>query len=148
MSALQQVQQFGKPFWIVLSFAAFLLWWPLGLAAAAFGFGSGRLRLAGFGEACNSVGRWHNVQTNERRSAKPWFSGSRSSGNRAFDEYREDTLRRLEAEQREFRDFLERLRRARDQHEFDQFMKERGQDRPAKVQGPPAAEPLPEQRVD
>ena len=30
-----------------------------------------------------------------------------SSGNRAFDEYRQDTLRRLEEEQRDFAAFLE-----------------------------------------
>jgi hypothetical protein len=45
-----------------------------------------------------------------------------SSGNRAFDEYRTETLKRLEEEQREFRDFLERLRVAKDKTEFDHFM--------------------------
>jgi hypothetical protein len=54
----------------------------------------------------------------------PWGS-PRSSGNRAFDEYREQTLKRLEEEQREFREFLERLRFAKDRQEFDQFMAER-----------------------
>jgi len=49
-----------------------------------------------------------------------------SSGNRAFDEYRTETLRRLEEEQREFMAFLDRLRHARDKVEFDQFMAERG----------------------
>jgi len=48
-----------------------------------------------------------------------------SSGNRAFDDYRADTLRRLEEEQREFREFLQRLRAAKDKSEFDQFMAER-----------------------
>ena len=48
-----------------------------------------------------------------------------SSGNRAFDDYRIETLRRLEDEQREFKDFLERLRFAKDRDEFDQFMTER-----------------------
>jgi hypothetical protein len=48
--------------------------------------------------------------------------GSPSSGNRAFDEYRMETLRRLEDEQKEFRDFLDRLRHAKDKEEFDQFM--------------------------
>jgi hypothetical protein len=47
-----------------------------------------------------------------------------SSGNRAFDEYRADTLRRLEEEQREFMAFLDRLRHAKDKAEFDQFMAE------------------------
>ncbi len=54
----------------------------------------------------------------------PWGS-QRSSGNRAFDEYREQTLKRLEEEQREFKEFLERLRFAKDRQEFDQFMAER-----------------------
>jgi hypothetical protein len=48
-----------------------------------------------------------------------------SSGNRAFDDYRTETLKRLEDEQREFRDFLDRLRFAKDKTEFDQFMAER-----------------------
>jgi hypothetical protein len=50
----------------------------------------------------------------------------RSSGNWAFDEYRAETLRRLEEEQREFKEFLNRLRQAKDKAEFDQFMAERG----------------------
>jgi hypothetical protein len=53
------------------------------------------------------------------------WGSPRSSGNRAFDEYREQTLKRLEDEQREFREFLERLRFAKDRQEFDQFMAER-----------------------
>jgi hypothetical protein len=55
---------------------------------------------------------------------RSWGS-PRSSGNRAFDEYREQTLKRLEEEQREFREFLERLRFAKDREQFDQFMSER-----------------------
>ena len=54
-----------------------------------------------------------------------WWGQPRSSGNRAFDEYRTETLRRLEEEQREFKEFLERLRFAKDRAEFDQFMSER-----------------------
>jgi len=54
-----------------------------------------------------------------------WWGQPRSSGNRAFDDYREQTLRRLEEEQREFKEFLERLRFAKDREEFDQFMTER-----------------------
>jgi hypothetical protein len=53
-----------------------------------------------------------------------------TSGNRAFDDYRAETLRRLEDEQREFKEFLKRLRVARDRAEFDQFMNDR-HNRPA-----------------
>jgi hypothetical protein len=58
---------------------------------------------------------------------------SSSSGNRAFDEYRTETLRRLEEEQREFKEFLNRLRHAKDKAEFDQFMAERSR----RPQSPP-----------
>lgn len=60
--------------------------------------------------------------------------GMGETGNRAFDEYRADALRKLEEEASEFRAFLERLRMARDRAEFDEYMKER-RNRPAG--GPP-----------
>jgi hypothetical protein len=53
-----------------------------------------------------------------------WW-GPPSISNRTFDDYRAETLRRLEDEQREFKEFLKRLRVARDRAEFDQFMNER-----------------------
>ena len=58
--------------------------------------------------------------------AERWGCGSyrASSGNYAFDEYRAETLRRLEEEQREFIAFLDRLRHAKDKAEFDQFKAE------------------------
>lgn len=46
-------------------------------------------------------------------------SKSRSSGNNAFDEYREETLKRLEEEQEEFHAYLDRLRQDKDKAEFD-----------------------------
>ena len=68
--------------------------------------------------------------------------GSRApTGNRAFDEYRAETLRRLEEEQREFMEFLNRLRHAKDKAEFDQFMAERG--RRSGDTGPQPAPPSP-----
>jgi hypothetical protein len=59
-------------------------------------------------------------------AAERWGCGNyrASSGNYAFDEYRAETLRRLEEEQREFMTFLDRLRHAKDKAEFDQFMAE------------------------
>jgi hypothetical protein len=65
--------------------------------------------------------------------------GMRSSGNRAFDEYRDETLRRLEEEEREFREFLDRLRQAKDKAEFDQFMAEMRGRRP--TENGPAPQP-------
>ncbi len=112
------------PFRIVLTILAFMVWWPIGLAILAFMIGSGRM-------ACwsrRSGERWQRKFDRMQETAERWCRGERSSassGNRAFDEYRDETLRRLEEEQREFRDFLDRLRHAKDKAEFDQFMNER-----------------------
>ena len=58
--------------------------------------------------------------------ASPWArSPAPRSGNQAFDEYRVETLRRLEQEHLDFQDFMHRLRMAKDKAEFDQFMTER-----------------------
>src|ERR1700741_673934 len=117
------------PAWIVLLILGFIVWWPVGLAILAFTFWSKNM-------GCTSGDRWQRKM--ERMGEKmgrmgerfgsqgfgPW-GAPRSSGNHAFDEYRTETLRRLEDEQREFRDFLERLRFAKDKNEFDQFMAER-----------------------
>jgi hypothetical protein len=54
-----------------------------------------------------------------------------TSGNRAFDEYKAETLRRMEEEQKDFGAFLERLRFAKDKSEFDQFMADRRNRPPA-----------------
>jgi hypothetical protein len=68
-------------------------------------------------------------ETSPFNAWKSWAYGNgrpaSSSGNHAFDEYKSETLRRLEDEQKEFGAFLERLRFAKDKAEFDQFMAER-----------------------
>lgn len=85
-----------------------------------------------------SVSRWYGA-ADQMRPAGTWWQPSRSSGNRAFDEYREETLRRLEEEQREFRDFLARLRMAKDKAEFDQFMAERTRTGPSSSPSDPSS---------
>src|SRR4026209_1158263 len=128
------------PAWIVLLILGFIVWWPVGLAILAFTFWSRNM-------GCHSGERWQRkMQRMDEKMGRmrervqgfgtgtfgsPW--GPPSSGNHAFDEYRTETLRRLEEEQREFRDFLDRLRFAKDMAEFDQFMADR-RNRPA---GPP-----------
>ena len=63
----------------------------------------------------------------DKRGCGPASWGDRtSSASRAFEDYRAETLRRLEEEQREFKEFLERLRAAKDRAELDQFLNERG----------------------
>lgn len=49
----------------------------------------------------------------------------KSSGNAAFDAYRQDMIDRLEVEQQNFEGFLSRLRDAKDKVEFDAFLDDR-----------------------
>lgn len=72
---------------------------------------------------CGDKKAWREYFTSE---ARRFGGGFTSSGNHAFDEYREETLKRLEDEAKEFQAFLKRLRHAKDKAEFDQFMAERG----------------------
>jgi len=116
MPLAAKIDEFGKPAWIALMVLGFIIFWPLGLAILAYIIWSGRMG-------------WKSGSCNWREGAKMGGRGTwwhpQSSGNRAFDEYRVETIRRLEEEQREFKDFLDRLRFAKDKTEFDQFMTER-----------------------
>ena len=121
MELAAKLDDYGKLAWIAVTVLAFIVFWPLGLAMLIYLFWSGLM-------ACwtnRGPGRWHNRNGHKRNG--DWFAGrqAESSGNSAFDEYREETLRRLEEEQKEFFEFLERLRQAKDKAEFDQFMAER-----------------------
>ena len=142
MPLIAKLDELGKPAWIALMALAFFAFWPLGLAILAFAIWSGRMgcgHYAGYGRWQHKMERmqWKMDRLRERMTqggSSGGFSGQApSSGNRAFDEYRSETLRRLEQEQCEFREFLDRLRFAKDKTEFDQFMAER-RDRPAAPQ--------------
>jgi Protein of unknown function (DUF2852) len=119
MPIVVKLDELGKPAWIALMILGFLIWWPLGLATLAFIIGSGRMSSSG------SMMRWYGAADPMHPAGTWWQPSPRQSGNRTFDEYRQETLRRLEEEQREFQEFLARLRMAKDKAEFDQFMAER-----------------------
>lgn len=124
MPIAAKLDELGRPAWIALMILGFIAWWPLGLATLAFIIGSGRMGCS----YRHSGDRWQRKMDRMRGRmgcGGDWWGHQRSSGNHAFDEYRSETLRRLEEEQKEFRDFLERLRQAKDKSEFDQFMAER-----------------------
>ena len=118
----------GRPAWIAVMVAGFILFWPIGLAILAYLIWSGRMGCGRHGEMSHwqqhMAERWDRKRERMERWGRE-MRGFYSSGNRAFDDYREETLRRLEEEQREFREFLDRLRKAKDKEEFDQFMAER-----------------------
>jgi hypothetical protein len=126
-----RLDDIGKPAWIALLVASFIIWWPIGLATLAFLLGSGRMGCGHHGHMSwhERRERWRQARDEWRQMRDEWramrrgdFSAMRSSGNAAFDDYRAETLKKLEDEQKEFSGFLDRLRRAKDQAEFDQFM--------------------------
>jgi hypothetical protein len=105
----------------------FIVFWPLGLVMLAYIL---------WGQRVPEVRRHFEGMRSDWQSA--WGGcGARGSsyarsGNSAFDDYRERELRRLDeerrkldGERREFESFVHNLRRARDQEEFDRFMRER-----------------------
>ena len=137
---MERLDDIPKPAWIALLVVSFILFWPIGLALLIYLKWSGRMFCSRHGR----YGHWSGPddRSGGREAREEWrawkrrsgWGRSSSSGNVAFDEYREETLRKLDEEQREFRDFLDRLRAAKDRAEFDEFMNERRS-------RPPAAEP-------
>ena len=129
MNLAAHLDDIGKPAWIGLTIVSFIVFWPLGLVVLGYLIGSGRMACWAHSNGDRWQRRMERMQQRMERmqaAAEQWtgrgFRGS--SGNRAFDEYRDETLRRLEEEQREFKAFLDRLRHAKDKVEFDQFMAE------------------------
>jgi len=96
---------------VVLSFVVF---WPAGLFVLFYVLTGGDT-----GEVFSRAKNWVTDKVSDMNGAKS------TSGNAAFDAYRDDTMKRLHEEQRAFGDFMERLKRARDQEEFERFMDER-----------------------
>jgi hypothetical protein len=144
MHLAEHLDDIGKPAWIGLMVVSFIMFWPLGLVILGYLVGSGRMACWAHGSGDRWQRRMERMQQRMERmqgAAERWSGrGYRnSSGNRAFDEYRDETLRRLEEEQREFKAFLDRLRHAKDKAEFDEFMSERGHRRPGPADQPQSA---------
>lgn len=106
----------------LLMILGFVLFWPLGLAMLAYILWGDRLELEK---------HWINVKTefSGHRSGPRAHGFRHSTGNSAFDDYRKETLERLEEEHRRLKDeekafaeFMRDLRRARDKEEFEEFM--------------------------
>src|SRR5262245_28885367 len=122
MSPIAWLDDIGKPAWIALMIVSFVLFWPFGLVGLGYLIGSGRMgcwssRRGGEGWHSHMERARERMQERAARWCGPRSNATghaHSSGNRAFDEYREETLRRLEEEERQFKDFLDRLRQAKD----------------------------------
>ncbi len=113
--------------------AGFVVFWPLGFIALFLKWKNGEM----WRGSADAAAPWSGLKLPDfpawkRSSASYSGYGFVGSGNAAFDDYRREQLRRLdeerrklEEEQKAFRDFVEKLRRAKDQDEFDRFMAER-----------------------
>lgn len=96
----------GRSAWIAAMILGFIFVWPLGLALLFYMIWSNRMSCKG-----------------KKFRSTPF--GMKSTGNSAFDAYRDETIKRLEEEQTAFQAFMQRLRDAKDKTEFDMFMNER-----------------------
>ena len=113
--------------------AGFVVFWPLGLLALFLKWKNGEMwRGSAEASAPWSGMTFKKPDFSAWQSSGPRGHGFGGSGNAAFDAYRREQMQRLEEERRKleeehraFRDFVEKLRRAKDQDEFDRFMAER-----------------------
>ena len=99
----------GKGAWMAAMILGLIFFWPVGLALLFYMIYS--KRMFSKSQSCSH--------------SKSFYRRDTSSGNTAFDAYKADTLRRLEEEQQQFEAFMDRLRAAKDQSEFDEFLKDR-----------------------
>src|SRR5690349_24604905 len=98
-AVMDRLDQLPKPALIALVVIGFIVFWPVGLALLVYTIWSGRMFCGRHGR----YGRWHSPEEHETAHGKwqSWKHRNRwgraaSSGNVAFDEYREETLRKLE----------------------------------------------------
>ena len=138
MVLVDKLDELGRPAWIALTILGFMAWWPIGLAVLAFFIGSGRM-------GCWHHSRRRTVATPHGPLAIEDGAHAGENGPHAHQDGRRAAAAtggaprhraatapstiiapkrcaRLEDEQREFKEFLERLRFAKDRAEFDQFM--------------------------
>ncbi len=124
-----------KPLEIVAMVLGFAVFWPIGLAIVFWKIWQRKHAyqgdLASFLQEKWQAKRDHYMGRKMDWTAASCFSrrGMYSSGNAAFDDWRAAELARLEEErqklvaaEREFGDFMENLRRAKDREEFERFM--------------------------
>jgi hypothetical protein len=120
-----RLDAWGMPAWIAAMVLGFVIFWPVGLAILGYLIWSGRMGCerwnSGSGWQQRRAGKWERKMERWGMQAKAY----QPTGNHAFDEYRDETLKRLEEEAEAFESFLERLRMAKDRTEFEQFMAER-----------------------
>ena len=107
----------------------FMVFWPIGLAVFAYKMWQ---RKSGADDLQTVVtAKWNEARASWTRSSG-WSWSPAGTGNVAFDQWKAAELARLEVERRkledaarEFAEFLDNVRHAKDREEFDRFMAER-----------------------
>jgi hypothetical protein len=118
----------------------FMVFWPIGLAILGFKYwqyktGGSDLQTVATGAFRNARSAMGGFQASApgQWARQNWTNGFTSStGNAAFDAWKGAEIARLEAERRrledahrEFSEWLETVRKAKDREEFERFMNER-----------------------
>ena len=126
------------PFEILAMILGFIVFWPIGLAILGYKFWQSRY--GGPDLQTLATDKWQDARTMMSsgqswgcgRSARRWNRFYSSTGNLAFDEWRtaelaqlEEERRKLDEAQREFAEYVEAIRRAKDRDDFERFMAER-----------------------
>jgi hypothetical protein len=131
-------------FEIIAMVLGFIVFWPIGLAILGYKFW--QRRYGGPDLQTLATSKWQDARTMMSSNSSSWGCGAvnrargyygASTGNVAFNEWRTAELARLDEErrkldeaQREFAEYSDAIRRAKDREEFDRFMAER-RSRPA-----------------
>ena len=130
-------------FEILAMILGFIVFWPIGLAILGYKFWQGRH--GGPDLQTLATNKWQDARTMMSSNSSwgsSWGCGGAmrrasryyapSTGNAAFDEWRTAELARLDEErrkldeaQRDFAEYVEAIRRAKDREEFERFMAER-----------------------
>jgi Protein of unknown function (DUF2852) len=125
------------PFEVIAMVLGFIVFWPIGLAILGYKFWQSRY--GGPDLQTLATNKWEDARammaTNSSWGCGAMRRASRfyaASGNAAFDEWRTAELARLDEErrkldeaQREFAEYVDAIRRAKDREEFERFMAER-----------------------
>jgi len=121
-----------KPEWspitIGLMVLGFIFFWPLGLAMLAYILWGEK-----FGGSAERAQAWVKDKKHWAKNCGTERRGFRhASGNAAFDDYRQEQMKRLDEERKRldeevhaFQEYMRNLHMARDREEFDRFMRDR-----------------------
>jgi len=122
-------------FEIIAMVLGFVVFWPIGLAILGYKVWQRKSGAADLQTvAAEGWDRARSAMSGASAGARPWSRpyGGFATGNSAFDAWKAAEMERLEQERRkledahrEFADFLNTVRQAKDREEFERFMNER-----------------------